>query len=381
MAESVKNEHTKNDELNVAGKWQHWRKDHAWVGTLLSILFLLLLIIAGAVLVAIVLWAIHPNDAPSWTGFGNAQLPLYSGISPYKNLWDWLGLLIIPIVLAIGAALIGRAQQNREFQAREFESRQAEETRQNEWAIEKDRQEQTIITEYYSRMGQLMLEYDLRSSSADDDIRYIARAISVGVFRGINATRKGQVLQFLYEADLINTPDPIVNLRGADLSQAELQSAELPKAHLAGIDLHEAKMNHANLAGSDFSNANMIHIELRRSNLKEAKLSEAYLSGAHLHEADLHTAVLIKALLNDASMIQANLQDADISGGNLVGADLSCAALQGANLSDAKCRPARTSEEGQDDKTLLVSEATYDNSTIWPEDYDPAAHSATLAEA
>jgi len=64
-----------------------------------------------------------------------------------------------------------------------------------------------------------------------------------------------------------------------------------------------------------------------------------------------------------------------------VGADLSRAALQGANLSEAKCRPARTGEEGQDEKTLLVSEATYDGSTIWPEDYDPAQHGATLVEA
>ena len=322
-----------------------------------------------------------PNDAPPWTGFGNTDLPLYTGISPFKNLWDWLGLLIIPLFLALGAAILGRAQQNRAFRAAELDRQLAEEAKQNEWAIEKDRQEQTIVEGYYSHMAGLMLNHGLRSSAPDDDVRAIARAVTVAVFRSVNGERKGQVLQFLYEANSIRTPAPIIDLQGADLRSMVLESAVSPQAHLAGTDLHEAKLDHANLAGSDFGGANMIRVELRRSDLRKANLTEAYLSSAHLREADLDTAVLCGALLNDVSLIEACLQDADLSAANLVGANVSRATLQGADLSHAKSKPSRAGDDGEDGKSLIVHEATYDAATTWPEDYDPAEHGAILIEA
>jgi uncharacterized protein YjbI with pentapeptide repeats len=369
-----------NEDSSYRQKWGNWIAQHGWLRLALSALLLILLAVCAAVVLAITLWAIFPEDSPPWTGFGSTPLPLYTGISPYKNLWDWLGLIIVPLALAVGAALIGRAQQNREFRAREFERKLAQEAHQNDWIIEKDRQEQTIIADYYRSMSELMLERGLRSSDASDDVRYIARAITLSVFRGINATRKGQVLRFLYEADLITLPDPVVNLQDADLSNAELESADLHDANLAGANLSEARLSGSNMAGANLIGANLIRVELRRSALGRAVLSNAYLSGAHMREADLNSAVLDNTLLNNASLIEANLQKSDLSRANLVGADLSRAALQGANFSKAKSKPTRAAgkeeEEAKDDTTLVVDQATYDETTIWPPGYDPATHGA-----
>ena len=361
---------------NYRQKWGDWITAHRWLHVALRALLLIILATGTAVILAIILWALFPEDSPLWTGFGSTPLPLYTGISPYKNLWDWLGLIIVPLALAVGAAVIGRAQQNREFRAREFEQLLAKQSHQNDWIIEKDRQEESIISDYYHSMAGLMLEHNLRSSASSDDVRYIARAITLAVVRGINATRKGQVLRFLYEADLITLPDPVINLQGADLSFAELESADLRNANLAGADLREAKLSGSNLAGANLIGANLIRVELRRSALGKAILSDAYLSGAHLREADLSSAVLNNTLLNDASLIEANLHKADLSRANLVGADLSYAALQGANLGEAKSKPSRAGDKEEDDTTLVVTNATYDETTIWPPDYDPNSHGA-----
>ena len=60
------------------------------------------------------------------------------------------------------------------------------------------------------------------------------------------------------------------NLSGADLSGADLRSADLSGANLSGADLRRADLSGANLSGAD----------LRRADLSGANLSGANLSGA-----------------------------------------------------------------------------------------------------
>ena len=67
------------------------------------------------------------------------------------------------------------------------------------------------------------------------------------------------------------------NLRGADLSCANLSGADLRGADLSGADL-----SHANLRGADLSCADLSHANLRGADLSGADLSCANLSGADL---------------------------------------------------------------------------------------------------
>ena len=93
-------------QQTVWNKWQAWSIEHQNLSYFLAILAVLLFLFVAL----IIFWALFPTSAPAWTGFAETDHPLYTGRSPAKTLWDWLGLLIIPLVLAIGAALIGRAQ-------------------------------------------------------------------------------------------------------------------------------------------------------------------------------------------------------------------------------------------------------------------------------
>jgi len=105
------------------------------------------------------------------------------------------------------------------------------------------------------------------------------------------------------------------DLRGADLSGANLSRADLSGANLRG----------AYLSGADLSRA-----ELRDAYLIGANLRDAYLNGADLSRAYLNGAYLSRADLNGAYLSGANLRDANLIGANLSGANLNRADLNGA---------------------------------------------------
>ena len=76
---------------------------------------------------------------------------------------------------------------------------------------------------------------------------------------------------------------------------------------LRGADLRGANLSEANLRGADLRGANLSEANLRGADLSEANLSEADLRGANLRGANLG---------------DADLRDADLRGANLRGADL-----------------------------------------------------------
>jgi len=129
----------------------------------------------------------------------------------------------------------------------------------------------------------------------------------------------------------------------ADLRGADLTKANLGRAALGGADLRRANLIWANLSWADLNEANLIWANLSKANLIGANLRRADLIGANLMEADLRRANLIWADLNEANLIWADLSKANLSGANLRRADLSEANLIGANLSWADLNEANLS--------------------------------------
>ena len=117
------------------------------------------------------------------------------------------------------------------------------------------------------------------------------------------------------------------NLRGADLRDANLRSADLRGANLRSADLRSADLQGANLRSADLWDAS-----LQSANLQGANLWDASLQSANLRGADLRGANLQGANLRGADLRGANLRSADLQGANLQGADLRGADLRGADL-------------------------------------------------
>jgi len=101
-----------------------------------------------------------------------------------------------------------------------------------------------------------------------------------------------------------------------------LSGADLRAAHLSGANLSHANLITADLRGAD----------LRAANLNEALLSGANLSGAYFIGADLSFANLKEAILSHANLSGADLRATDLSHANLSGAILSGAILSGATV-------------------------------------------------
>src|SRR5262245_5771672 len=106
-------------------------------------------------------------------------------------------------------------------------------------------------------MTDLLLNHHLyepkRSNAAS--ARSIAQARTSTVLRDLNDMRRGTVVRFLQEAELIKADDPIVRLEGAHLQDAVLNGVDLTGANLEGALLIRAQLHHANLIGARLAGA------------------------------------------------------------------------------------------------------------------------------
>ena len=234
-----------------------------------------------ALALALLAWQLY---RVAWAGFAG------------KTLWDWMDLLIVPIVLAIGGWLLNRSEKEREEQVtarREAINRD----------IATDTQRETTLQTYFDRMSDLLLTENLRGSEEKSEVRAVARVWTLTVLRRMDRERKVIVLRFLYEADLIHAGRGIVNLNGADFARATLAHINLAQADLHRIDLTGASLFEAYLRNADLRGAT-----LRAANLRGAKLYNAALQGADLRSADL-----TGAKLKNVSLQGANLRGAQVT--------------------------------------------------------------------
>ncbi len=124
------------------------------------------------------------------------------------------------------------------------------------------------------------------------------------------------------DVDLLEADLKGVNLSKANLSYADLRNANLSGANLSEADLHRANLNHADLPNAVLNDADLYEVDLWAANLRGADLRRANLCGARLNGADLRTAKLSGADLRSASFINTNLKNADLTGCRVYGASV-----------------------------------------------------------
>jgi uncharacterized protein YjbI with pentapeptide repeats len=300
----------------------------------------LTLVALGLSLTAIVVMLAIAGAWRSWTGFRG------------KTVWDWLQLLIVPIVLSLITLAFTwqlNARQN------DIEDRRAQAERE----LAEQRAQDEALQAYLDQMSALLLEKDLRNTKVDSEVRTLAQARTRAVLSILeDPSRKTALLGFLFDADLVESAhplcsrcpleerEPVLSLSGTDLSGIVMKGsshiiASLNGAPLEGAYLWDADLRDANLSGGRLSYADLHDANLRDANLHNAGLDGANLSYANLHNADLHNADLHDALLGEADLSEANLSGANLRGALLIDleffdpADLGGADLSGAELWNA----------------------------------------------
>lgn len=236
----------------------------------------------------------------TWTGFG-PYTPPNSNFQREKTLYDWLQLAIIPLALAVGIWWLNHRQQQRDQnfadqrakterdaadKRAQIERDAAEKRAETEREIAEDNQHEAALQAYIDNMSALLLENDLSNQVQLDKVRKIGRVRTLTVLRRCDGKCKAIVLQFLCESDLINIYNKVVDLEGADFSEAELSGAQLSKA-----DLSRANLTRANLIKTNLIEAKLCSTVLIEANMNGAWLNRADLRCVDLSEADLSGAI------------------------------------------------------------------------------------------
>lgn len=233
--------------------------DMPWVrGILLLLLFLL-------VIANVAIWISNFK----WSGFQK------------KTLWDWLQLLIIPLMLAVGAFYLNSASESSRVQ---------------------EQIKQEILTDYFSKMQDLIVETKKvketsgykESHPKDQEVRLLpefkptAQALTLSVLEQLDGKRKGKVITYLAESQLItvdnNKPstEPEVKLYGINLDDIELgnkgQRNSLNEDEMTIID--KIKIKNANMKRANLSGLQLLYSELNGSNLENATLENVNFTGS-----------------------------------------------------------------------------------------------------
>lgn len=295
-----------------------------------------------------------------------------------KTLWDWLQLLIIPVVLIAGGYLLNHTDQER--QQRESDSRS-----KREQEVAQDQLRENIFQDYLNQMSDLFEKWDLRDPVENLKPRAVATARTITVIRALDGRRNALLIGFLRDCGLMAPFGEAITLAEYDLSGVDLSGADLSGADLAKTNLTSSVLRHTYLAGvalnyailadadfsysrievvnchdvmmqrSKFNRSHLRNVSFSISNLREADLSNANLyqarfGGSHLDAAVLRDLYAIdsyfamswldeadfsKAQLYTCNFHRAHLKSVNFVGATLRECDLRSAELQGANFTDA----------------------------------------------
>jgi uncharacterized protein YjbI with pentapeptide repeats len=288
----------------------------------------LFIVVAIIVLPILLVKVILLGYSLPFTGFNAQHVPDPKQYQPAKTLWDWLQLLIIPAVLAVGGTIFNRLLNER--------SRD----------IATDQQQETALQNYLKEMSDLLTTNKLKESEPGSPERDIARARTLTVLPGLDPLRKGRVLRFLYETGLIFKNNTIVDLRGTNFSNLRIHETKLSSNYLQMTGTRLSLRN-ANLQGAIFRDASLEQVDLRG-----ACLDEAYITYVDLNSTWLCQTSMKMTRLHGSSLYRACLRGAQMQGANLRGAYLREADLRKVNLQKADLRAANL-QKGRLEGALL----------------------------
>lgn len=207
-----------------------------------------------------------------------------------KTLWDWMELLVIPLVLAIGAFYLERSE-------RAVDCKTAEDRAKLERELATDRQQEAALQAYLDRMAELLLK-EKQGESEDERVLKVKRVRTLTVMRGLNAARNRIVLRFLRDVGLVGNQESTL-----------IMYASLEGTDLEGIDIGLTNLQGANLKGSNPQGAILESANLESVNLEGANLQEAFLRGANLQDAFLRDTNLEGASLTNTTMPDGTFHD------------------------------------------------------------------------
>jgi uncharacterized protein YjbI with pentapeptide repeats len=158
--------------------------------------------------------------------------------------------------------------------------------------------------------------------------------------KGVNVWNKWRQEKPFIRPNLRGVDLTKADLRGANLRSTDLSESRLVRADFSLADLSYAKLEEARAGSSIFIKANLTRAYLVKADLRRAKLNFADFENANLERADLRRARCWRADFSQANLYRALLNEAELTGVDFESADLNAADLEGANLTQSDLRDA-----------------------------------------
>ena len=247
--------------------------------------------ILSSFLVVILYWAFQPEKSPEWTGFGSyVNQP---DIERYKTLWDWLDLIIIPVFIALFTWIYTEFEKDKNSK------------------IEQENAREKTLDSFINTMTELLVKHDLAGTPEQKRLAIARTRINLALPQ-LDGGRKGQILQFLYESDLVDL-NPKFRLLGCNFNESLLENIVLGQAEIKGAYFKEAlfkKSNlvEANFTSCDFTGADFTNCLMTNTNLSYTKLNNVKLENIDLTKVEFEGADLTNASLKGSTIKQIQLE-------------------------------------------------------------------------
>jgi uncharacterized protein YjbI with pentapeptide repeats len=184
-------------------------------------------------------------------------------------------------------------------------------TQENQQILDQQSRQNSELQNYLSTAGELPTNPDPAADTA-------AQAQTLTVLPDLDPDQKRTVMQFLYQADLINKDHPRIGLFYADLTSANLKGTDsqdnkfvLDNTSLRGANLGDADLEYISMKGVNLSPARLVNKNLSNADLSDANLNHAWLSQVDLSEANLSGADLGHVdLRDDTGLTQEQIDEA-----------------------------------------------------------------------
>jgi uncharacterized protein YjbI with pentapeptide repeats len=185
-------------------------------------------------------------------------------------------------------------------------------TQENQQVLDQQARQNSELQSYLSTVGEL-------PTNPDPAVDTAAQAQTLTVLPNLDPDQKRTVMQFLYQADLIDKDNPRIRLYYADLTSANLKGTDaeenvfvLDNANLRGVNLQDADLEYTSLEGANLSNSHLVNTDLSNADLSDANLYHSYLDNVDLSGADLSGADLSDVdLRNDKGLTQEQIDEAE----------------------------------------------------------------------
>jgi uncharacterized protein YjbI with pentapeptide repeats len=166
-------------------------------------------------------------------------------------------------------------------------------------------------------------------------IDFIGSILNEVLFKGVDLSESN-----LNEANLTNAIFDDVwgyksNFSRTKVLNANFNYVNLERSELTHSNFENSRLNRVNLDNSNIKNSNLNKIELKKSKLKSSDLRKCTFKSAFIKKTDISKANLKMANLEGSKLIEVNFENADLRGANLNNTIIEGVNFEKANLSRA----------------------------------------------